>query len=145
MSKPEETAARQPLRAYNGPTPELRPEHALVRLSPLSNLVPGHGRCHDWWRVHTLHSTPLMKLDFAVTRLACRFPMLSWRYAMPVAPTHRKRALDELACVHPNAAGLDIGSEEIVVAVPLDRDPQPVRVFPTFTSDLHALVAWLVA
>jgi len=64
---------------------------------------------------------------------------------MPTAPTHRQRALDALACVHPDAAGLDIGSEEIVVAVPSDRDPQPVRAFPTFTTDLHALVAWLVA
>jgi transposase len=64
---------------------------------------------------------------------------------MPAAPTHRKRTLDELACVHPNAAGLDIGSEEIVVAVPADRDPQPIRVFQTFTADLHALVAWRVA
>ena len=64
---------------------------------------------------------------------------------MPVVPTHHKRVLDDLACVHPHAAGLDIGSEEIVVAVPLDRGPQPVRVFPTFTADLHALVAWLVA
>ncbi len=57
----------------------------------------------------------------------------------------RKRTLDDLACVHPNAAGLDIGSEEIVVAVPPDRDADPVRVFRTFTPDLHALVAWLVA
>jgi transposase len=89
--------------------------------------------------------TPLMKLDFAVTRLACPFLRLYWRYAMPVTRTHQKRALDDLACVHPHAAGLDIGSEEIVVAVPFDRDPQPVRVFPTFTADLHALVAWLVA
>jgi transposase len=64
---------------------------------------------------------------------------------MPVVRTHQKRALDELACVHPNAAGLDIGSEEIVVAVPPARDPQPVRAFPTFTTDLHALVAWLLA
>ena len=64
---------------------------------------------------------------------------------MPAARTHQKRALDDLACVHPNPAGLDIGSEEIVVAVPPDRDPQPVRVFQTFTADLHALVAWLVA
>src|SRR6266496_1522626 len=70
--------------------------------------------------------------------------MRSWRYTMPSASTHRKRQLDELACVHPNAAGLDIGSAEIVVAVPLDRDPEPVRVFATFTPDLHALVAWLV-
>ena len=64
---------------------------------------------------------------------------------MPAAPTYRKRQLDELACVHPTAAGRDMGSEEIVVAVPRDRDSQPIRVFPTFTTDLHALVAWLIA
>jgi transposase len=64
---------------------------------------------------------------------------------MPSSPKHRKRQLDELACVHPNAAGLERGSEEIVVAIPLDRDPHPLRVFQTFTADVHALVAWLVA
>src|SRR6266545_3452178 len=58
--------------------------------------------------------------------------------------TKRPR-LDDLACVHPNAAGLDIGSEMIVAAVPADRDEQPVRAFATFTPDLHALVAWLLA
>src|SRR5215213_4960485 len=89
--------------------------------------------------------TPLMKLDFAVTRLASRFRLLSWRYVMPAVPTHKKRVLDDLACVHLNAAALDIGSEEIVVAVPFDRDPQAVQVFQTFTADVHALVAWLLA
>ncbi len=64
---------------------------------------------------------------------------------MRTKSTHRKRHLDELASVHPDAAGLDIGSAEIVVAIPPDRDPEPVRVFRTFTPDLHALVAWLVA
>jgi hypothetical protein len=64
---------------------------------------------------------------------------------MPTHPTPKKRRQDDLACVYPNAAGLDIGSAEIVVAVPPDRDPEPVRVFPTFTPDLHALAAWLVA
>jgi len=63
----------------------------------------------------------------------------------PTRSTSQRRRLEDLSCVHPNAAGLDIGSEEIVVAVPRDRDPQPVRVFRTFTPDLHALVAWLVA
>jgi len=56
-----------------------------------------------------------------------------------------KRRLEELACVNPNAAGLDIGSEEIVVAVPPERDEQSVRAFATFTPDLHALVDWLLA
>ena len=56
-----------------------------------------------------------------------------------------KRRLEDLSCVNPNAAGLDIGSEEIVVAAPPDYDEQPVRVFATFTPDLHLLVDWLVA
>jgi transposase len=48
-----------------------------------------------------------------------------------------------LAVLHPNAAGLDIGAREIWVAVPTDRDPEPVRYFGTFTQDLKKLVAWL--
>ena len=63
---------------------------------------------------------------------------------MPSKKSPKKRELDELACVFPNAAGLDIGSAEIVAAVPPDRDAEPVRVFQTFTPDLHALVAWLL-
>jgi transposase len=50
-----------------------------------------------------------------------------------------------LPTIHPHAAGMDIGAEALVVAVPPDRDPQPVRAFSTFTPDLHALVAWLVS
>lgn len=45
--------------------------------------------------------------------------------------------------LRPNAAGIDIGSREIYVAVPPDRDPYPVRAFPTFTSDLLELANWL--
>jgi transposase len=53
--------------------------------------------------------------------------------------------LQGLPTIHPNAAGIDIGADEIVVAVPPDRDPQPVRLFRTFTPDLIVLVSWLVA
>jgi transposase len=53
--------------------------------------------------------------------------------------------IEGLPTIHPNAAGMDIGADEIVVAVPPDRDPEPVRVFRTFTPDLAALVAWLLA
>jgi transposase len=31
----------------------------------------------------------------------------------------------------------------LYVAVSAERDPQPVRRFPTFTRDLHALAEWL--
>ena len=59
--------------------------------------------------------------------------------------TQRSSSLDTLALIHPNAAGLDIGSREIWVSVPSERDPEPVRMFGTFTPDLKRLVAWLVA
>ena len=36
-----------------------------------------------------------------------------------------------------NAAGIDVGAREMFVAVPADRDANPVRVFPTFTEDLE--------
>lgn len=44
---------------------------------------------------------------------------------------------------HPNAAGADIGAEEIVIAIPADRDENPVRTFGTFNDDLQEAVAWL--
>ena len=45
--------------------------------------------------------------------------------------------------VHPRAAGLDIGSQFHVVAVPEDMDAEPVRTFSTFTNDLTRLADWL--
>lgn len=46
--------------------------------------------------------------------------------------------------VEPNAAGIDVGAREMFVAVPLGRDENPVRVFPTFTEDLEQLANWLL-
>ena len=54
-----------------------------------------------------------------------------------------KPAPSSLPQVNPNAAGLDIGAREILVCVPADRDPTPVRAFGTFTPDLQALADWL--
>jgi transposase len=45
--------------------------------------------------------------------------------------------------IEPNAAGADIGATEIYIAVPPDRDAQPVRRFATFTEDLIAAGDWL--
>lgn len=50
-----------------------------------------------------------------------------------------------LTNTHPNAAGIDIGSASHFVAVPPDRDDQPVREFASFTADLNALADWLAA
>jgi transposase len=48
-----------------------------------------------------------------------------------------------LSQIHPDAAGLDVGSTFHVVAVPPGRDDQPVRSFSSFTADLHKLADWL--
>lgn len=55
------------------------------------------------------------------------------------------RGVNVLEQINVNAAGIDIGAEEVYVAVPPDRDEQSTRVFSTFTADLHSLVSWLKA
>jgi transposase len=54
-------------------------------------------------------------------------------------------SLDTLKQLNLNAAGLDIGAEEIYACVAAERDEPSVRVFPTFTRDLNALADWLEA
>src|SRR5260370_3282442 len=48
-----------------------------------------------------------------------------------------------LEVVHPNAAGIDIGNASHYVAVPPDRDAEPVRQFACFTEALQQMAAWL--
>src|SRR6266566_4093942 len=48
-----------------------------------------------------------------------------------------------LEVVHANAAGIDIGNESHYVAVPPDRDSQPVRRFGCTTAELKAMADWL--
>lgn len=65
------------------------------------------------------------------------------RNAKVSLPTGRPRPA--LTITHPHAAGIDIGSRSHFVAVPPDRADVPVREFPCFTVDLHALADWLQA
>ena len=50
---------------------------------------------------------------------------------------------DYVKLMTPNAAGIDLGAKEHWVAVPADRDSQPVRPFGCFTADLYAMAEWL--
>src|SRR5438034_2641921 len=45
--------------------------------------------------------------------------------------------------INVNAAGIDIGAEQHMVAVPEGRDEVSVREFGTFTADLSAIADWL--
>lgn len=53
------------------------------------------------------------------------------------------RAVLGLPVLHADTAGIDIGATEIYVAVPSDRDEEPVRCFGGFTADLRDIAAWL--
>jgi transposase len=55
----------------------------------------------------------------------------------------RARRPDGWEIVHPDAAGIDVGSRRHWVAVPPDRDAEPVRAFGCTTPDLHELARWL--
>jgi len=45
--------------------------------------------------------------------------------------------------IQPDAAGIDCGQSSHFVAVPPDRDPQPVREFRSCTTELERLAEWL--
>ena len=45
--------------------------------------------------------------------------------------------------IQPDAAGIDCGQKSHFVAVPPERDSEPVREFRTFTAELHRLADWL--
>jgi len=45
---------------------------------------------------------------------------------------------------HPDAAGIDVGAEEFVAALPPERCEQTVRTFPTYTSGVEELRDWLL-
>ncbi len=62
-----------------------------------------------------------------------------------MAPRKRPTTPSAITLTHPNAAGIDIGSAAHFVAVPPDRDDEPVREFASFTADLHRLADWLDA
>lgn len=57
----------------------------------------------------------------------------------------KKVLVNALEQINANAAGIDVGAEEMYVAVPPDRDKDSVRSFPTFTADLQRLAEWLKA
>jgi transposase len=54
-----------------------------------------------------------------------------------------RRSMPLMERIQPDAAGVDCGERSHFVAVPPDRDPEPVREFRTFTADLNRLADWL--
>ena len=59
------------------------------------------------------------------------------------AKSMRVRSTPLFERIQPDAAGIDCGQRSHFVAVPPERDPEPVREFRTFTADLYRLADWL--
>jgi transposase len=57
----------------------------------------------------------------------------------------RRVAADDpgLTIMNPNAGGIDVGNESHFVAVPPNRDPNPVQEFGCWTADLVRMAEWL--
>jgi transposase len=76
-------------------------------------------------------------------------PIPTWMMEQTMAERNRKLAAKPkapqapLRITYPNAAGIDVGCAAHFVSVPPDRDDFPVREFPSFTDDLHAVADWL--
>lgn len=54
-----------------------------------------------------------------------------------------KSKKQRLKIIHPNCAGIDIGSREHWVAVDPDKAKEPVRCFSSFTDSLNDMADWL--
>jgi hypothetical protein len=63
--------------------------------------------------------------------------------ASKAKPIHKRAKAASLSIAYPNACGIDIGATSHFVAVPADRDAEPVQEFAAFTADLEHLVRWL--
>lgn len=79
-------------------------------------------------------------------------PMPRRKPCAPAAPLTDPAACALLQTLHPHAAGIDVGAEEMLVCVPEgsltaadpgSSLPANVRRFGTFTPDLQAIAAWL--
>jgi transposase len=70
---------------------------------------------------------------------------MSQSHRCPGSPqlARRDTPAAEARIVHPNAAGIDLGSHHHYVAVSADRDAEPVRRFGCLTPDLQEMARWL--
>ena len=63
--------------------------------------------------------------------------------ASKAKPIRKRAKTASLSIAYPNACGIDIGATSHFVAVPADRDAEPVQEFAALTADLERLVRWL--
>ena len=88
------------------------PEHALERPSPCWNLLPSSCDPDTGGEGGSPPTTPMSKLFSRLLGLAPHPSLVYLSCAMAPTRSTPQRRLEDLTCVHPNAAGLDIGGNE---------------------------------
>jgi transposase len=113
-------------------------------------MVPEAGDCHIGEDLIVSVSIPFRRVSNNRLRAATRHDfntedaMTKKIKKQQGQQSRRARVNRGFPLINPDAAGIDVGSSEHYVAVPPDRDEQPVRRFGAFTQDLHALAQWLL-
>lgn len=115
----------------------------LVRSSPFVSLVVKAGEYVSGDAAAGTSPRPDDPVQKIAVDRAFTPGILSEVQPMPSRKRTRSSLPPQLEQVHLNAAGIDVGSEFHLVAVPPDRADQPVRKFAAFTADLEALADWL--
>jgi len=125
---------------------------------PLVVVTPSHsvawGVCGlitgDTTSVQALDAIPIRRMPSCrLPAPGCTTPLTSIMREQPMKrnrwrKSHQpRRGPSLLERINPDVAGIDLGSAQHYVAVPTDRDADPVQSFGTFTSDLHRLADWL--
>jgi transposase len=61
----------------------------------------------------------------------------------PIPNRQSAKSASQLNPIHPNAAGIDIGSQHHWVCVPFGHDNECVKRFGCYTAELYAIADWL--
>src|SRR6202163_1121423 len=121
------------------------PRENAASYDPKSSMVLSEARREAWVRGSGQVSDDVCWQQQRSRSGDCKVSRLGPRSPHKEKTMAKKREKRECKAVvlEPDAAGIDIGAEEIYVAVPPDRDEESVRRFSSFTCDLHALADWL--
>jgi transposase len=130
-------------RIFHGYGPAAKTSFTLVSVYPFCSMVPGVfgypiGDAIPFRRFIELGRPGPERTKYHSREVA----MKQYGRKRKAAP-QKKSGSSSFPMINKDAAGIDIGSEEHWVAVPEDRDEEPVRSFGCFTADLHAMARWL--
>jgi transposase len=117
----------------------------LVRTSPPLSVVPVSCDVSSGGVVAHGYDDPVEQRTDVTSDRAWAVPIWILEDCLMAKRQAQVKSEPALPVLQPDAAGLDIGSAEIWVCVPADRDAAAVRRFATYTPDLHQLADWLVA